>query len=464
MGSDKITAFDLEEPVVETLNTVDNVAEQISDVNSDTDSIKAIVEDNATKLASINENVDNVNLNVDNSKTLIEDMKNKLDTMEVRINAGLQQNSLDSSAIAAALSGASSPYGTGILGKVEYDPSTFLWGSTDHLGRYMLYTDSFTLPEGVTMTPPERCNGVYIFSKGDVVINGTIDLRSKRILSADVSIPDTITVDGVEYALAKGGDSQKGGNGGASGKIVGTCYVNFGASTTANSSLTLSSVSGGTASAPVAGSVVGGGYGSYGKGATGASTTAKIVAHSTTIDTKTDAASKSGTTGSIVTNTTAPCALVIIAAGDVIVNGEVIANGGGAIAATSAGSNTSTGSATSGSNTNVSSTLAAGNGGNGTCPPSGGGPVTCICNTFICNGKINTSGSKIDANTPANGSNATPIEIKSDKAYTFEVMDNTQYFYAYAFTTITSQTVAKGGTGVTCISTAGEIKVYERGA
>lgn len=454
MGSNKISTIDLEEPVVETLNTIDTVADQVTVVSGNTNTILTTVQDNNAKISAINANVDSVNVNVDNSKTMIENMEARINEMENNINAGFQQNKLDSNSISAALSGASSPYGTGILGDVVYDPSTFLWGTPDHLGRYMLYAESFTVPEGVTMTPPARCNGVYIFSKGDVTINGTIDLRSKRILSANVSIPDTITVDGVEYALAKGGDSQKGGNGGASGGMKVEMYNNW-----AEATITLTGTSK-SSQDPIPGSVCGGGYGTYGKGGTSVSTTGSYDYYTGVTGTP----SSKTSTASIGTNTSAACALVIIAHGNVLINGDIVSNGSGGKSATSGGNNLTVSSGNGDSRDYIgdpftlSTTATTGAGGDGTCPPCGGGPVTIICEHLEMTGYINTKGSKIVSASVSNGGTAS----NSDHTLLYGNWDSQTEQTVYS--TVKSQTVAQGGEALTCISTAGEIKIYERGA
>lgn len=57
MGSSKITTKDLSEPVVEALNTIDTVADQVSVVDSNVNSIKSTVEGNSSKLDTIGTNV-----------------------------------------------------------------------------------------------------------------------------------------------------------------------------------------------------------------------------------------------------------------------------------------------------------------------------------------------------------------------------------------------------------------------
>ena len=61
MASSKITTVDLEEPIVEALNTIDTVADQVSVVDNNVNSIKSTVESNANVLDTINTNTTNVN-------------------------------------------------------------------------------------------------------------------------------------------------------------------------------------------------------------------------------------------------------------------------------------------------------------------------------------------------------------------------------------------------------------------
>ena len=60
MASSKITTIDLEEPVVEALNTIDTVADQITEMNGEVDSIKTTVEDNATGISNLNTQLINI--------------------------------------------------------------------------------------------------------------------------------------------------------------------------------------------------------------------------------------------------------------------------------------------------------------------------------------------------------------------------------------------------------------------
>lgn len=75
----------------------------------------------------------------------------------------------------------------------------------DEYNRRVYYTDSFTVPAGKTMNPASS-NGVIIWSRGDIVIDGTIDLRGKRSMSDDpADLPKSVNIAGTDYALAIGG-------------------------------------------------------------------------------------------------------------------------------------------------------------------------------------------------------------------------------------------------------------------
>ena len=81
-------------------------------------------------------------------------------------------------ALQRTVTGEATPYGTGIFGDVVYNAKEFSWGSQDFYGRYVFQCKSFTLPENITMKPPSRNGGVYIFSQGDVVLNGIMNFDS----------------------------------------------------------------------------------------------------------------------------------------------------------------------------------------------------------------------------------------------------------------------------------------------
>lgn len=75
MGSNKISTIDLEEPVVEALNTIDTVADQVSTVDSNVNSIKSTVEDTSIKMNDMGDSLATVNTNVNNLNTRLTDTR-----------------------------------------------------------------------------------------------------------------------------------------------------------------------------------------------------------------------------------------------------------------------------------------------------------------------------------------------------------------------------------------------------
>ena len=75
---------------------------------------------------------------------------------------------------------------------------------------------NINLASGQTITVSKACAGLYIYSQGDIIINGSIVMTDLGYDSSVVS--DTITVKGTEYKLAKGGKSGKSGLGGRGGE------------------------------------------------------------------------------------------------------------------------------------------------------------------------------------------------------------------------------------------------------
>lgn len=79
----------------------------------------------------------------------------------------------------------------------------------DEYNRRVYYTDSFTVPAGKTMNPASS-NGVIIWSRGDIVIDGTINLQGARDTSDDpAGLPQSVSIDGTNYALAVGGTNYR---------------------------------------------------------------------------------------------------------------------------------------------------------------------------------------------------------------------------------------------------------------
>lgn len=391
---------------------------------------------------------------------------NTTGTADAKLNAiylGVDGVKADVDGVNSRLDGMVTPYGKGSYGDLIFNSSDFVWPSQDGYNRYVVHTKSLTIPAGQVMKPPAKCDGLYIYSQGDVTINGDIDLRGLRKTFGDIQLSATINVDDAIYTLAKGGYAPKGGASGAGG----------GAKETASSS----AVSGSPAVVPtksISGNVNGGGVGYFGGSvpSAGADTDSNADWHIF------------GLSSNILPELCrklAPTALVIIAAGKVTISGNILASASEGVNATAGAVKLSTGttsgieylSSTAGSykygsgsvrlpdddvypeivalyheagvgdrNSSISTwNLIATMSGSGAIPPSGGGAVTIICGTFINTGVINTNGSKL---VSPDGTDDTNIYRTSTRGYP-------------------QINGSEGGKGGTFISTAGEIKVYETG-
>jgi hypothetical protein len=349
------------------------------------------------------------------------------------------------------LDGMVTPYGKGTYGDLIVSQD-LAWPSQDGFNRYVIHTKSMTIPEGITLKPPEKCDGLYILSQGDVTINGDIDVRGMRkTFDADLQLAPTINVGSQEFELAKGGYSPKGGKNGAGGEANNANY-----SATPSPSLETDTV---------AGNVNGGGSGRYVKGGSS-------VAYSNKLESNGGYRHYNQGKGYYgrsyeecaiswhgdelwfvprLTPNTAPCAIIIIAKGKVTINGHIIATGSQGAAPTDAQDYAHRFIfGPSGESFDV--TLA----GDGAIPPSGGGPVTVICNTFECNGKIDTNGSKETYSDKADKRNTVPTQCMqwSDSSGKYDTGELSSYSGKRIY-------CSQGGFGGTFISTAGEIKVYE---
>ena len=321
------------------------------------------------------------------------------------------------------LDGVVTPYGKGTYGDLIVGPD-LAWPSQDGFNRYVLHTKSMTIPEGVTLTPPEKCDGLYILSQGDVTINGVIDVRGMRkTFTEDLQLAPTINVGSQEFVLAKGGYSPIGGASGRGGKTNGAALY-FGYTGLGCPALSPEETS-------LAGNINGGGAGAYAAGG---------------ISGYTYYYSKEGEYRGVDYNQSyiqnsnvkfepyscyleqATGAVVIIAKGNVIINGQIAASATEGKNAENGGEIESTGS------TNGVGTVYFTKAGDGAVPPSGGGAVTIICNELVNNGKIDTNGIKF---VSPDGIDNRGVIINKYKI-----------------------TGSEGGKGGTFISTAGEIKVY----
>lgn len=393
-------------------------------------------------------------LNVADKETL-DEVNNKISSTNLNVQGVIN----DIATISKKLEGEVTPYGTGAYGDVVFDEN-FTFPSQDGFNRYVIHTNSLIIPEGKTLTPPTKCDGLYIYSKGDVTINGTIDLRGKRKTFGDVQISPTINVGTKTFELAKGGYAPKGG---ASGE--GT-YQEYNSQDAQGSPVF-------TPTKSLSGNINGGGIGEYGIGGC-SSFVLKSYNYSYNRweysvlpynDTENGVLDRiKNKFGKIATINQAPGSLVIIAKGKVIVNGNILASGETGVNATAGGTiqyNAYMGNITSDINRNYYFSMS----GDGAIPPTGGGCVTIICKQLVNNGNIDTNGKKlVSPNGTDNSSTKNTIQNYlgsiSNKNSSVTVDKNTTN------TTELSESNkltlgGEGGKGGTFISTAGEIKVYE---
>lgn len=398
---------------------------------------------------------------------------NTTGTADAKLNAvylGVNGVKADVDGVNSRLDGMVTPYGKGTYGDLIFNSNDFVWPSQDGFNRYIVHTKSLTIPAGQVMKPPAKCDGLYIYSQGDVTINGDIDLRGlRKTFTEDIQLSATINVDDAIYTLAKGGYAPKGGASGAGG----------GAKESSSSSADLGS----PAVVPtksISGNVNGGGVGYFGGIVPSAGADTDSNGDWFTIACSNNALPE-------LCRKLAPTALVIIAAGNVTISGNILASASEGVNATDGSVilKTTNGAVTSQSQAfyytvngnrerryipysgdsnsiyrqyrelyndfGITAEVTGGAGvrsyycatfsGAGAVPPSGGGAVTIICKALVNTGVIDTSGSKLvspngadDTNTYRAGSSGYPAINGSE-----------------------------GGKGGTFISTAGEIKVYETG-
>lgn len=77
---------------------------------------------------------------------------------------------------------------------------------TDEYNRRIYYTESFTIPAGKIMNVSTRNNGMVVWSRGDIAINGTLDISSARDTGNDPNdLPTDVVISEITYPLAVGG-------------------------------------------------------------------------------------------------------------------------------------------------------------------------------------------------------------------------------------------------------------------
>lgn len=363
-------------------------------------------------------------------KPTLDEVNNKLDSVRQDIK-GVETN------ITGSLTGEASAFGTGVLGDVVYSEE-FIYPSKDYYGRYILLCKNFTLPEGITMIPPEKCNGLYIYCQGTCTINGTIDMRGKRLtLDSDNGISNFIKVGETTYPLAVGGHTVKGGDSGKSGKITmdSSYHSPSNKAEWYNAGLALIGTS--------AGNINGGGTSTFGVAGeafknlylrNGASSGSKVLTYS------------EGTDGHTSDFRPAPGAVIIIA-NTVIINGSINCVATDGLPCTNGEDASDVTCSVSGGAVLISADGNAGKAGNGAQAPTGGGCVTVITSSFTNNGRMLVNGSSLVC---ANGSNGQQMSASDS---TSGSDDDTGHGRVIA-------TGGEGGIGGTFISQAGEIKIH----
>lgn len=338
------------------------------------------------------------------------------------------------------INGEASPYGTGLLGNVTFDSNKFTWPSQDYYNRYVIQVESLTIPSGQTMKPPAKCDGLYILSKGDVTIDGDIDIRGLRKTFGAVNMSPTINVGTKTFELAKGGYAPKGGASGA-----GTNQTYGGETATPSPAFTPTD--------SISGNVNGGGVGKY--GVAGISSLPYYTSRDAEgVDNYNDSnflEEVANTAGSIKTANNAPSAVVIIAKGTVTINGKILASASSGQAPQDGGDVMYM--ANNGFGTHWHFSVS----GDGAMPPSGGGAVTIICNAIIINGSIDTNGKK---ETYSDGLNRSSANCSLKSKYYINNLNANNETEANDSSMRNYVKGGIGGKGGTFISTAGEIKVY----
>lgn len=372
------------------------------------------------------EKVENIDLSgIDNSAQI----------EEILTNQSSSTADLESiSKILIGEGGSISGYGTGVLGDVIYDPEITAWPSQDSYGRYIWNCTNFTLPEGIVMTPPKTCNGVYIFSTESCNINGTIDMRRKRkTLKGPNGISNFLNINNIKYNLAVGGNTVRGGHGGYGGYPA-----RYYSTEPTEIQINALKIQGGYAKEEVyAGNVNGGGTSTYGTGAKGWAN-GKAITESWS-DYDDPHYNSQGIEGQTSDYREATGALILACQSlNIGTTGYLNCEGLEGIAAQDGTPGIMSGMGhTCGMGDYFSGQC--GNGGDGTVAPTGGGPITIITESFINNGIISTSGKSITSTS--NGVQANGLLYDEDEGYGICVGGS-------------------GGESGTFISEAGELKIY----
>jgi len=121
---------------------------------------------------------------------------------------------------AGGISDALDGYGTGSDGAFNSTGNVTWTVATEDSSTIVKQFTSFTLNEGHTLTVDKRCRGVIVYVRGNVVINGTVNLQGKSAkVSKDETIQRTLQVPlgAVVFEVPPGGSGGDGGDGGDGG-------------------------------------------------------------------------------------------------------------------------------------------------------------------------------------------------------------------------------------------------------
>lgn len=91
-------------------------------------------------------------------------------------------------------------FGDGRHGNIVYD-GTFPYFREKRTDRYEIHSTYFEVPAGKTLKPPLESAGLLIYSLSDIVINGTIDMKSRGCYINEKEAPKEIAVYGRTFPL-----------------------------------------------------------------------------------------------------------------------------------------------------------------------------------------------------------------------------------------------------------------------
>ena len=190
MGSNKISTIDLEEPVLVALNTIDTVADQITAVDANVDSIKTTVEDNNAKINTVNTGIEAINTelaaikkSVSDGKTLVANaiIGKGIDTATDMTWAQLATNIESISTLEIGTSDATAIAGDLLLGKTAYANGGKIEGTMANNGAVapsaLAAGDSYTVPAGYH-------DGTGVVTAKSLADQTTGDASATQILSS----------------------------------------------------------------------------------------------------------------------------------------------------------------------------------------------------------------------------------------------------------------------------------------